>query len=93
MGDIWRAPERGVLAGRILVVNNQDSFTLSDPMQQEWQVMVVPPPPRIGAPVRPLIAPKLQPLEAGVRVIMRGVRVGEREFNAFEVRPWKRGEF
>lgn len=104
MEEMWRAPERGILAGKITAVESDTQFTLNDPLKKTWKVTITPPLDRneltpVGRtdqPVRrprPPLPPKMLKLEVGKRVIMHGESAGEGEFHAFEVRPLRRGAF
>ena len=75
--DIWTTPERGLLAGEIKKVVQEDGFTLIDFKDNEWTVTL-----NSEAPAHFL--------EEGLTVQVIGEKTDEFEFTAERIKPWQR---
>lgn len=76
-GMMWNRPERGMLAGRIVEVENDAIFILDDLEREYWEVMYL----------EAKIPPKMK-LEEGIMVKVIGEQTGEDTFKAEGIRPW-----
>lgn len=76
--DMWNQPEEGLLAGRLVELLNQHEATLVDFEEAEWVVNFE------EAKIYDMKSVRL-----GEIIKILGEQLGEHEFKAFEVRPWK----
>ncbi|PJC36849.1 hypothetical protein CO046_03615 [Candidatus Peregrinibacteria bacterium CG_4_9_14_0_2_um_filter_53_11] len=77
----WVAPEKGILVGRVKELTNEEMLLVDDLAGKEWEVE------RVGQALE-------LPFELRVEMmlLMRGEAVEDDEFQASQLRPWRRGE-
>lgn len=79
--DIWKNPDRGLIAGTVeRVAEFGDVFTLRDLAQRTWEVNAD------GVTFRGPIVP----VRTGMRIKIIGTKVSPNEFRALEIRPWRK---
>ncbi len=78
--SVWSQPERGLLAGRIKTVDDDNEFELEDFKGLVWQVKED----------EKIVMPASFLIIAGKRVKLIGEKEAERRFKAKEIRAWER---
>lgn len=76
--NVWQHPESGLLAGEILIVENDEILNLRDLIGETWRVAYA------GARFH-------IPLLPGGRIKIIGKQTGERLFQAWQIRFWRGG--
>lgn len=77
--DVWSRPERGFLAGRIIILTDKQHFDLLDFDNKQWRVLYS------RAQIKPRVI-----LEQGELIRIMGKIQEETSFEATEIRPWSR---
>lgn len=77
MEKMWSAPDKGVIAGKIVEIKSDAIFMLNAVTGDLWKVNI-----QKGA--------KGFPPKVGLSVIVLGKKIGENEFLAKGIRPWER---
>lgn len=75
---IWMLPEKGLLAGKIIEIENQKKFKLEDLKKDIWTVEI-----------SDLNLEKNQFIQKNIRVKVIGTKNGNLFFIAEEIRPWR----
>jgi len=75
--QFWNQPERGLLAGDVILVISPYEFNLVDITEHEWTVM--------GDQLQ---VRRMPPLTIGDRIKVIGDKIDENIFQALEIRPW-----
>jgi hypothetical protein len=74
---VWMAPDKGLLAGKIIELPKDEIIRIKDLDGKEWHVNVE------GATWRGRLSPSMD-----LEIKLIGTRTGEESFSAKEIRPW-----
>jgi hypothetical protein len=74
---IWNQPDRGLLAGEVIMIDQNGQFSLVDLVEKKWRV--------IGEDIE---FRRVEPLVIGRWVRIVGEKIDEDIFRAVQIRPW-----
>jgi len=74
---VWTQPEKGVLAGKVVVIIDQNNFKIIDLNKNEWQVL--------ASNLRQQKCPHIQ---EGIRIKIIGQKITNQQFEAHIIRPF-----
>ena len=75
--DLWRAPEKGMIAGKITAVQDERNFSLKDLRKNDWHILM--------SSITQVNSVEIEP---NVRVKIVGRKISTSTFEAIEVRRW-----
>jgi hypothetical protein len=78
---VWNQPDRGLLAGEVVMIENNGQFMLIDLVEKKWRV--------VGEDIE---FRRVEPLVIGHWVRVVGEKINNDIFRAVQVRPWM-GQF